>query len=151
MPTIKLTTIINAPIEKCFDLARSIDLHLISTAETEERVVDGRKTGLCEVNDEITWEAKHFGIRQRLTSRITKMEYPTYFSDKMLKGAFKSILHEHFFENCKNQTVMKDVFNYETPFGIIGKLFDLLVLKNYLTNFLIKRNNILKEYAEKEI
>ena len=51
MPKIKLKTIIHADIEICFDLARSIDLHSISTAKTDEKAVDGKMKGLIELNE----------------------------------------------------------------------------------------------------
>src|SRR6188768_3229856 len=116
MTTIKLTTIIDAPIDKCFDVSRDIKIHELSTKDTNERAVAGKTSGLCELNDQITWQATHFGIRQRLTVRITKFNRPIFFEDVMLKGAFKSMRHEHHFRQVGNKTEMTDVFEYETPF-----------------------------------
>ncbi len=79
------------------------------------------------------------------------MESPIYFCDEMLKGAFKSMKHEHLFSWENEQTVLIDKFFYETPFGIFGKIFDMLILKNYMTRFLIKRNLLIKEVAEKGV
>ena len=76
MPVIKLETFIRAPVERVFDLARSVDVHTAAAAETIERAVAGVTSGLMELNDEVTWEGTHFGIRQRLTSRITALERP---------------------------------------------------------------------------
>jgi hypothetical protein len=45
---------------------------------------------------------------------------------------------------------MKDVFSFQSPFGFIGRLFDKLVLTNYLTKFLLERNKMIKAYAETE-
>ena len=45
MPTIQLETIINADIKICFDLSRSIDLHQISTAKTNEKAIAGIRFG----------------------------------------------------------------------------------------------------------
>ena len=101
-----------------------------------------------ELNDEITWEAKHLGIRQKLTVKITRMEAPFLFEDTMLKGAFKSMKHQHQFEEKEGRTYMFDVFRYQVPFGLIGLLFDLLVLKRYMRKFLEARNNFLKSVAE---
>lgn len=108
MPTIKLTTRINAPIAKCFDVSRDIGVHELSTKDTKERAIAGKIAGLCELNDEITWEAIHFGIKQRLTVRITKLTRPYYFEDIMLKGAFKSMKHEHHFKDIDGNTVMDE-------------------------------------------
>ena len=148
MTTIELTTTINAPIEKCFDLSRDLDLHMRSTGKTNERAVAGRTSGLIEKGETVTWEATHFGIRQQLTTHIPEMKVPHYFSDEMVKGAFKSLYHQHYFETNDGQTVMTDVFKYETPFGIFGRLFDILVLKSYMTRFLKQRNAMIKSEAE---
>jgi len=149
MTIINLTTTIRANIETCFDLTRDIDLHKLSTKNTKEKAVAGRTSGLCERGDTITWEATHFGIKQYLTVEITAMEKPHYFEDNMLKGAFKSMRHEHRFESKNDETIMIDKFQYKVPFGILGKLFDILILKNYMTRFLKIRNGVLKEVAEK--
>lgn len=149
MTTINLTTEIKAPIERCFDVSRDVELHQVSAEGTSERIVAGRTKGLCELNDEITWEAVHFGIRQRLSVKIVAMNRPYSFTDTMIKGAFKSMRHEHTFEEQNRMTFMKDIFMYEVPFGFIGKLFDMLVLKRYMTSFLVTRNAILKSYVEK--
>ena len=148
MATIIQTAVISAPIEKCFDLARSVEVHLLSTKHTKERVVAGRTSGLFEANETVTWEAIHFGMKQQLTSLISKMEKPIFFEDTMLKGAFKSLRHEHHFEEKDGKTFMKDIMRYETPYGIFGKLFDKLILEKYLSRFLRERNEIIKQTAE---
>ena len=146
--TIFLETLINAPILVVFDCARSIDVHQLSTAKTKEKAVAGRMSGLCELGDEVTWRAKHFGVYQTLSSRITKLKAPFYFQDCMLKGAFSYFTHDHFFEEKYGVTTMKDVFVYGVPYGVFGKYFDRLVLKKYMTSFLTERNRVIKELAE---
>lgn len=151
MPTIELETFIKADIEICFDLARSIDLHTISTSKTNEKAIDGRTKGLIELNEFVTWEATHFGVRQKLTSKITAFEKPFHFRDEQLKGTFKSIKHDHYFEKKNDGTLMKDVFVYEAPFGLIGRIVENLILTNYLNKFLVERNAVIKEYAETDL
>lgn len=148
MPTIQLITQINAPIEYCFELKLSVDLHLKSTEHTQERVIKGRQSGIFELGEEITWQAKHFGFWQTLTVKIMEMNKPYYFCDEMLKGIFKKMRHEHHFQSIDNQTIMKDIFYFESPFGYIGKLFNYLFLEKYMQNFLEKRNQIIKQTAE---
>ncbi|MCK6641769.1 MAG: SRPBCC family protein [Bacteroidia bacterium] len=150
MSQIKLTTYIKASVEKCFDLSRDVNIHERSATQTKERAVSGRTSGLFELNDTVTWEATHFGIRQKLTVKITKTEAPAFFEDTMLKGAFKSMVHGHYFENENGQTKMTDIFYYEVPLGPLGVLFDRLVLKTYMTKFLLKLNELIKEVAERE-
>jgi len=148
LPTIKLETRIKSDIETCFDLSRSIDLHQISTAKTNERAIDGRINGLINLDEFVTWQATHFGLRQKLTSKITAFNKPFYFRDEQLKGPFKFIIHDHYFAVENSTVIMKDVFRFQSPFGYLGKLCDKILLTSYLKRVLITRNNIIKEYAE---
>ena len=150
MPSIHITTVIHAPIERCFDLARSIDLHQYTSARTNEKAIAGVTKGLINKGETVTWEAKHFGILQTLTSEITKMERPYGFEDCMVKGAFKKIKHLHTFEKNGEQTIMKDMFEFESPLGFLGKLFNKIILTNYMKRFLLERNNEIKKIAESE-
>ncbi|MGZ3755112.1 MAG: SRPBCC family protein [Mucilaginibacter sp.] len=151
MTQIELTTHINAPIERCFDLARSIDLHIESTKQTGEQAIAGRTTGLIQLGESVTWRARHFGIWQTLTSKITELDYPNHFTDEMVSGAFKSFRHEHYFYAIHNQTVMKDIFCFESPAGWLGELFNFLVLGRYMQRLLEKRNQVIKDAAESTV
>ncbi|RYE39005.1 MAG: cell division protein [Sphingobacteriales bacterium] len=151
MPVIRLETFINSDQQTVFDLARSIDLHQVSTAHTNELAVAGKTSGVIELNEWVTWEARHFGIVQKLTSKITEMRFSNYFVDEMVSGAFKSFKHEHIFESKGEGTLMTDIFSYISPLGIIGKLADKLFLERYMRNLLLTRNRVVKEYAERDI
>lgn len=150
MPLIELTTLINAPIERCFDLARSIDLHKLSTEGTNEEAIAGVTSGLIGKDQQVTWRARHFGITQTLTSRITAFEYPGHFRDEMVQGVFKVIRHDHLFQTIGSKTEMKDEFYFESPGWLLGACFNQLVLTKYLRELLSKRNEIIKEVAESE-
>ncbi|MDB5156959.1 MAG: hypothetical protein JWR50_1666 [Mucilaginibacter sp.] len=150
MPSIELLTEINAPAKRCFDLARSIDLHLISTKHTGERAIAGTTTGLIGLDETVTWRAKHFFIWQTLTSKIVEFKSPHFFADEMVKGAFKNFRHEHYFFYMDDKTVMKDVFMFESPFWILGNLFNLITLKAYMTSLLKQRNLVIKQVAESD-
>ncbi|MCD8741222.1 SRPBCC family protein [Mucilaginibacter roseus] len=146
--TIVIQTPISAPVERVFDLARSIDLHIQSTKHTGEQAIAGRTSGLIGMGETVTWRAKHFGIRQTLTSKITAFNRPWHFTDEMVRGAFKSFRHEHWFTQTNGHTTMKDIFAFEAPLGWIGWLVGKWILKAYLTNLLIKRNEVIKQVAE---
>lgn len=150
MPRIELQTEIKANKEIVFDLSRSIDLHRISTARTNETAIAGKTSGLIGLNESVTWKAKHFGIYQKLTSRITEFNRPTYFADEMVSGPFSHFKHEHHFEDLNSGTLMTDIFDYTSPLGILGRLVDRLVLKKYMTTLLVERNRIVKEFAESD-
>jgi ligand-binding SRPBCC domain-containing protein len=133
MPLILLETRIEAPIECCFDLARDIDLHMRSTQRTREVAIAGITEGLINSGDEVTWEATHFGIRQKLTSRITAFDRPNHFRDSQVRGAFRRFDHDHRFETISGGiTLMRDEFDYESPLGWLGKMADRLFLETYL-------------------
>lgn len=102
------------------------------------------------MKESVTWRAKHFGVYQKLTSIITEYDRPNYFVDEMQKGAFKRFKHEHRFEELDGETLMTDIFDYQSPFGILGELADKLFLEKHMTELLIERNRIVKEFAESD-
>lgn len=148
MPTIEICTSIRAPIETCFDLARDIDLHVLSTQGTDEKAVSGVTSGLISSGEEVTWEATHFGIRQRLTSRITSFDRPHHFRDSQVRGAFRRFDHDHFFTEQSGATLMRDVFDYESPLGLLGRWADRYFLKSYMSRLLKKRALAIQAAAE---
>ncbi|MEO6452629.1 MAG: SRPBCC family protein [Ginsengibacter sp.] len=122
----------------------------ISTPKTNELAIDGKIKSLIELNEFVTWQAKHFGITQKLTSTITAFDRPLHFRDEQLKGAFKYIIHDHYFKTYNSTVVMKDIFRFQSPLGFVGKLVDEIILTKYLTKLLVDRNKTIKEYAETE-
>jgi len=150
MPKIELRTEIKSTLEICFDLSRSIELHKISTAQTKEQAIAGKTSGLIKLNQTVTWQATHFGIKQKLTSKITAFDRPNYFVDEQIEGIFKLIYHKHDFKRSADKVIMIDSFEFHSPFGIFGRIFNNLVLTNYLKKLLIHRNQIIKEFAETE-
>ncbi|MGE7271772.1 SRPBCC family protein [Brevibacillus panacihumi] len=151
MPVIRMEVEIDAPQQICFDLARSIDSHMESTARTRERAIGGVTSGLIRLGESVTWEAVHFGVKQRLTAKITEMEEPWFFVDEMVQGAFKRFYHKHeFIPLGEKKTRMIDTFDYTSPLGVLGKLADVLILERYMRRFLLERNLYLKEKAERQ-
>ncbi len=148
MPIIELHTHINAPVERCFNLSRNIDLHIESTKHTGEKAIAGRTSGLIELGETVTWRARHFFIWQNLTTKITAFNSPYFFADEMVSGAFKSFRHEHYFFEADGGTLMRDVFVFESPLGVLGRVFNALILTKYMTNLLIRRNEVIKQVAE---
>ena len=149
MPIIESEIFINAPIHECSDLARNVDIHIQTSSKTKERVVGGVASGLLEAGDTVTWEAVHFGFRQRLTVQVVSMDRPYMFVDVMVKGAFHSFTHTHEFMVRPHGTLMIDRFQYKSPLGLIGMLADKLFLERYMAAFIISRGKFLKEIAEK--
>jgi ligand-binding SRPBCC domain-containing protein len=150
MSVIFLETQINATPEICYQLSLNVDLHQVSTSKTGEHIVGGVREGILKLGDTVTWKAKHFGIWQTLTTKITEEKQYDYFVDEMLNGAFKSMKHEHQFIENEAGTLMKDIFTFTSPLGFLGKVFNFLILENYMKRFLIERNQTIKAIAESE-
>lgn len=151
MALIQLTTRIAAPAERVFDLARSIDAHMASTSRSGERAIEGRTSGLIEKGETVTWEARHFGVKQRLKVKMTKVERPFVFEDEMVSGAFSSMSHQHRFGEKNGETEMRDRFEFQAPLGLLGRIAEALFLTKYMKSFLRKRNEELKEMAESDL
>ena len=148
MAAFRIVTGIAAPVEVCFDLARDIDFHTRSLADTGEQAVAGRTTGLIGLGESVTWEARHLGVRQRLTSEVTAFDRPTYFRDVMTRGAFRSFAHDHRFEARDGGTVMTDAVEFRSPLGPLGWLVDRLFMASYLRRLLEGRCQAIKREAE---
>jgi ligand-binding SRPBCC domain-containing protein len=144
-------TVIDAPIERCFDLARSVEVHLAGNEHCGETAMAlaGVTSGLVGMGQRVTWRAKHFGVWQQLTSEITALEPPAYFQDTMIQGAFRFMKHDHFFGTLSDgKTEMKDVFCFAAPLPVLGRLVEIVVLRRYMRNLLHERNVVLKQIAE---
>ena len=148
MAVITLVTEIKAPIERVFDLSRSIDLHAASVSHTGERAVAGVTSGLISLGEEVTWRARHFGIWQNLTARITAFDRPIHFRDTLVRGAFRRFDHDHFFSQREGVTLMREVMDFESPLGIFGRMADWLLLGAYMRRLLTTRNSFIKAAAE---
>lgn len=148
MPIIQLTTKILAPVAICFDLSRSIDLHMQSMEHTKETAIAGVTSGLISLGESVTWCARHFGIKFKMTTQITAFEYPVCFVDEMIKGPFKRLHHTHEFEQIDEHTIMKDTFDFASPVGVLGNIVDALLLKRYMIQLLEQRNQVIKAVAE---
>jgi ligand-binding SRPBCC domain-containing protein len=149
LPVIRLETQIAAAPVRCFDLARDVDLHQRSTAASRERAVAGMTSGRLGLGDSVTWRATHFGLTLQLTSRITEFDPPRQFVDEMVKGPFRRLRHVHGFHQVDGGTLMIDVFDYASPFGIFGWIADVVLIRSYLQRLLEHRNAFLKQVAER--
>jgi ligand-binding SRPBCC domain-containing protein len=144
-------TVIRAPIGRCFDLARSVEVHLLGNVHSGETAlaVAGVTSGLLGPGQRVTWRARHFCVWQKLTSEITAMDPPVYFQDIMVRGAFRSMKHDHFFRSLSpDDTEMKDVFCFAAPMGILGRLAEFAVLRGYMQALLRERNAAIRQVAE---
>ena len=151
MALIELEMLVNASPASCYALATNVQAHVASARHTGERVLAGPVSGQLELGDVVTWEARHLGVRQRLTVRITQAAPPHHFRDELVRGAFRELRHDHYFEAVPGGTLMRDVFEFRSPVGFVGRLVDKLFLASYLRRFLQQRNALLKQELEGQV
>lgn len=146
MPHIDLVTDIAAAPEVCFDLSLEVEVHL--AVSPSERVVGGVRKGRMRLGEHVTWSARHFGVRWRMTSKIVDYQRPHAFTDAMQRGPFGHWRHQHIFEKTDFGTRMIDHVTFASPLGILGRLADTLVLGRYMTTLLRDHNRHVREVAE---
>lgn len=145
------TTIIKAPIERCFDLSRSVEVHLLSNVHSGEQALalGGITSGLVGLSEEVTWRAKHFGVWHNLTSKTTALAAPSYFQVTMTRGIFRSMQADHRFRTLRSgETEMKDDFLIAAPLPLLGLVAESLFLRRYMLGLLRERNAVIKRVAE---
>ena len=148
MTEIEVRTHIAASPEVCFDLARNISFHAQSLKHTGERVVEAPARPLLELADEVEFEGRHFGVRQRFRARITAFDRPHWFRDEMVRGAFQAFTHDHVFETTEAGTLMRDRIQFAAPLGLLGRLVEKAVLRRYLFRLIEGRAAEIRRAAE---
>jgi len=145
-----LQTTIEAPLDKCFDLARSIDFHLHSVSSTKEKAVGGVTSGLIGLGQQVEWRARHFRLWFSMTVAITEMSRPFHFQDAMVTGPFLFFKHDHTFSQQNDGTLMIDRVEFASPVPVLGSIADFLFLRHHLKLFLQERNQLLKAALESD-
>jgi hypothetical protein len=149
MVRVEVVTTIDAPVERCFSLALSVEVHQLGAGRSKAQAVAGVTAGQMDLGQSVTWRAKHFGVWHHLTSKITEMEAPHYFRDRMVQGIFRFMEHDHFFRSVSStQTEMRDVFRFAAPLNVFGLIAEQLILKRYMRRLLLDQNATLKRIAE---
>jgi ligand-binding SRPBCC domain-containing protein len=72
-------------------------------------------------------------IKTNWVTEITAVKELEYFIDEQRFGPYSMWHHEHFFEKSPNgNTIMKDKISYKIPFGFLGRIAQVLFIKNQL-------------------
>ncbi len=150
MVRIQLNTWVNAPVERCFKLATSVEFHIASALPLKETVVSGVSSGLLLEGDRVKWSARHLMLRLTHTSLVEVSRPSAHFREVMVAGIFDRYEHEHFFAAMDDGTRVRDELKFSAPFGPLGRMVESLVLRRYMTALLRRRNARLKHAAESE-
>ena len=150
MGKVLVETVIAAPVERVFDLARDVNVHVESASFSGERLVSpGKLSGILELGDLVAFEGRHFGVRQTFIARIVQIDPPRFFADELVRGAFRSLRHEHEFHIHAKGTLMRDVLQWTAPLGILGRIADALFLERHMRWFVETKQQHLKRIAER--
>lgn len=148
MPEFTLERVIRATPAEVYAASLDPRLHVASMARHAERMVQGPEGDTFTEGSTVTWSARHFGIRVRLTSIVFDLDPPHRFCDRQLRGPFGSFFHEHVFLPHPEGTLMRDTITYRSPFGPLGRLADQLFLHSYMRRLIAERNETLARELE---
>ncbi|MEV8440925.1 SRPBCC family protein [Actinosynnema sp. NPDC051121] len=149
MTRFEVVTAVAAPPERVFDVSLDVEVHTGSMAASGERAVGGVTSGRLRAGDTVTWQARHFGVRWRMTSRISAYDPPLHFVDEQVRGPFRRWRHAHHFEpDGRGGTLMRDVVDFAAPLGPLGAIAELAVLNRYMPHLIAVRNAHVKAVAE---
>ena len=143
----KVSTI-NCKVEELFDFHLDIkNLKKITPIDTKVELLNKQfvpfEGGILQIRTvknyiTTTWEVQ-----------IEKIEKPNILVDVALKSPFKYWKHSHVFTQKGNISELKDIVEYELPFGKLGNLFDFFIQKELKNMFEFRhevtRLNFLKE------
>jgi hypothetical protein len=136
---------VNAPIERIFDLVRSIGAHE-ATSSIDGRALAGKTLGLSALNDITTWSARFFGLRFQIATRVTGFNPPFSLTENLERGLLLEFGHVYTLRRLESGLVeLEDCFTFRSP---LGAWFDALVLKPIMTRTMSARLDGLKELAE---
>jgi ligand-binding SRPBCC domain-containing protein len=150
MVTIKLNTWVNAPVERCFKLASSVEFQIASALPMKEKAVSGVTSGLLREGDTVRWVARFFRLRISHTSLVEGWKPFSHFREVMTAGVFARYEHEHYFAPMDDGTRVRDELKFAAPFGPLGRMVEVMVLRRYVKSLLKRRHAALKRAAESE-
>jgi ligand-binding SRPBCC domain-containing protein len=79
-------------------------------------------------------------IPVRWVTEITQVKELEYFIDDQRVGPYKLWHHQHFFKQVEGGVEMTDIVHYQAPFGIIGRLAEILFINRKVKHIFDYRN-----------
>jgi ligand-binding SRPBCC domain-containing protein len=147
MVTIRSMMLVQAPIERCFKLAISIDLMMEATGQ---KAIAGVTSGLIGPGDTVTWQGGSFGKKSSYRSLVEVWRPYSYFRDIMVTGPFRSYEHEHHFAPMNDGTRIRDEIRFTASTGVLGRLSEKFILRKKMAKMLKQRNALIKKVAESD-
>ena len=150
MASIHLTTFIAAPIERVFDLSRHLAIYKQIFKSRKGEFRSGAASSLLNSGETVSVIGK-IGGKNRLTMlKLTRIQQPVAFTEEQVKGDLELYKHEHHFKPVDNGTIVIDLVEYKPPKDFLGRILARIYLRKYLEEFIGKRNEMVRSYAETE-
>jgi ligand-binding SRPBCC domain-containing protein len=139
------TTHINATVARVFEFFSAPgNLARITPPEMGFRITSGPDRPLRE-GDRIQYAMRVFGLPICWTTHITIWRDGEVFADLQERGPYKYWLHTHTFRETQDGVEMRDVVEYELPFGILGRLAGGWLVARQLEQIFAHRAKVIGE------
>ena len=89
----------------------------------------------------IEYSLSLFGFPIRWKTLISEWNVNTSFVDEQVSGPYATWIHRHEFEATENGTLMRDIVDYEEPFGVIGQIAHKLFIQHTLNRIFDYRSS----------
>jgi ligand-binding SRPBCC domain-containing protein len=86
-----------------------------------------------------------FGIKLDWCTEITHVENMVYFVDEQRFGPYAMWHHQHHFKAVEGGVLMTDIVDYAIPFGFIGSIANMLIVKKAVQEIFEFRKEKIKE------
>ena len=97
----------------------------------------------------IDYSIKLLGKKIRWRTMITEYIPKVKFVDQQLKGPYSMWHHTHEFKDVDGKVEMTDEIYYVMPFGVLGRLVNLLFVRRDLNNIFKHRVEIINKIFDK--
>ncbi|MBK8551493.1 MAG: SRPBCC family protein [Ignavibacteria bacterium] len=102
-----------------------------------------------KLHSDIELAITQFGLLKTVWKiKLTAFDPYTLITDTQVMGPFKKWVHDHCFEDINGKTLMTDRIDYELPFGVFGKIGQILFVKRMIEKQFEFRQKITKEILE---
>lgn len=149
MPRLEFVLEVDASVEQVWQFHNTIETLFILTPPHTKVSLEGKITPMQE-GAIFRLKMRRMGIPMPIWyAEIVSYRPPCQFVDRQVtgRGPFRQWTHTHQFEPMgANRTRLRDIVEYELPFGILGRLVDRLFIRKD-----IQRMFAYRHYKTREI
>jgi ligand-binding SRPBCC domain-containing protein len=147
--TLSFSVLLDAPIEKVFAFHRDFkNALLVSPPWVKIRILNAPP--VLEVGTELSVQCNIAGLWIPWDVKVeTLIPHSLLVDVQTHRGPFSYWKHEHHMHEDFGRTVLTDTITYALPFGIFGRVFNILLLKSIQKAVFKYRQNKMREFFSK--